>query len=255
MSEVTTFPKINELSRIDAINRYVVVGYVRKMEKALSLPCLQTMIVWLCLGYFYPITYDYFHKYDDPNIALSNQHCTITKVKSYYYSLVRQFPPINYAIGKLWISSVENVKVTWKLKMEKLNCIGCNVIIRIISDERQFMRQDSKFVTYGLCSAGYPRWFGVYSDISPKVSYAADLSRDRFSEGDTIKAILDLNEKSFEIRNDIDRRTLIKYKGIKCCSTLKYKLMVQIRTIGNSVTMKKCTLETNNEHKNLFIYD
>ena len=249
MSVITTSTKFIELKGIGKLSQNLAFGYVRQFENNHSLQCMETLIPWLCLDYCYSITIDYFYKYDDLSIKVSNRDCTITSIKNNDFKPdgdhLKDDLPIHFAMGKLWIPSLEKVKVVWRLKINKLTRGGCNVIIRIMTDENQYMIKDKKHVSYGFCNAGC-----IHGQAPCSAILGLPLYRGHeigFSEGDTIKAILDLYDKSFElqrIQNDNDENTLIKWQGIEHSSRLKYKLMVQINAIGNSVSITKCTFET-----------
>ena len=97
---------MNTLKQIDNRYKYTVFGYLRLMEKELSLHSLPKIILYLCLSSYYG---EYFSK--SHGIEISKDGRTSTKIEE---SMSWE----NISYGNLWIDSLSDKIATWTLKLD-----------------------------------------------------------------------------------------------------------------------------------------
>ena len=105
----TVFGKLNS---INSEIRDSVFGYVRSMEKQLSLCNVPALISYITLDYYYHN--EYFAKYGK-QVKLSNNNMTVTKQETLETKCSHQ----NKTYGNIWIGSICPQIVKWTLRVSK----------------------------------------------------------------------------------------------------------------------------------------
>ena len=106
-----TFSNVKKIKHDD---KFIVFGYIKQLQKKLSLQNIPQLITYLCLA-FYHLGIDSFEKCHGLNIKISHNNQNISKSKfghsHYLYDM---------AFCKRWIKTNKQQIMKWKLRMDKI---------------------------------------------------------------------------------------------------------------------------------------
>ena len=211
---------LKELSKIDNWTKYAVYGWIRKMETSLLSQNMPNMIIVLCILFFRRD--EIFQVFDEKEIQLSSNKKCITKINRYGRT---------HIYGSNEISSIVNCKYEWKLRTNER---GGSIAIGIgslnfttkpfnklrgfnhlyLSNGDRIMVQQGEYCKYELYGCKF-KWNEVN-----EISICLDLGRAE------LKFIL----------NGMDQG--IAFKNIKKREDVKYRLMVTLWSVDDSVEIQ-----------------
>ena len=220
---------LKELKNLKGPNKFLVFGYIRKIEQQSNLATIPLLIFYNILGYFY--LNEYFSKCGD-EIEISDDRKTITKTKSLGNGYWR-----NNSYGNLWFASNGNEIATWKFRINriKIDSSGFNEIYFVFSSKDHRLNEDANdtddIPNYGCSNCGELTSHG--QGIGNNDHYD-----DSMHDKDDVISIT-LNTKKGEILFDFIENgdTAAKYTGIEQDANIKYKLAVSLSSVKNSITL------------------
>ena len=204
--------KLNKLKQIKNDDKLIVFGYVKQLQKKLSLQNIPQVITYICLAYYH-LEIDYFEKCRGLNIKISHDQHNAAKIGSghtvYHYDI---------AFCKLWIRTWIQQIMTWKLRIDRLRS---SIIIRFVPSESELTG------SYGIRSNGDTFTLGSCTRVNAPKS---------FHSGDISTLIMNTINRTISMKtNDSDTQTI--FEKIAIGNDIKYKLCVTFPNAGSAVTI------------------
>eukprot|EP01084_Bolivina_argentea_P299262 515825_1 len=204
------------LSKIDKRTKYTVCGWIRNNEKLLKLNHIPSLISCICILYFRD---DEIFVTTGTKVKLSNNKKCIEKIANEYsYS--------NCSYGLIEISSNDNIKCQWDLKINKKKThphypSGGFIIMGINSSKQANPDKDCRIIdaNYYVCSSGV----GL-NEYQSRIWYPYG---KMWVENDKVSLCLDLKSKQIRfLTNDNDQG--VAFNNIKTGNDIKYRLCVSL---------------------------
>ena len=214
---------LRELKQLQGSDKWLVFGYIRRIEKELKIPNVTMLIIYKILEYFY--LNEYFDKHGDV-IQVSEDKRTITRIgdKNAWN---------NNSYGNIWIKSNGNEIARWKFEMDHVE----------MRQELyfQFLSKDIRLNEDGGREEDAPNYawsnkfdidcHGACGSISKTYDYS---SYPR--TGDQV--IIELNTKERTIRCKVrDAAYETIFEQIEQGDDIKYKMAITLHAVGMKVTM------------------
>ena len=215
------------LEAITHDDKSTVFGYVREAQKKTADTNIPIVIFYICLGYFFD--HDYFEKWDDSYMQISNNKSTIEHIKD-----IGKYPKqTRFAFCKQWIQSNLAQIVKWKLQINKeIVNPWYGVKIRIGANNKCIASQGSKETFPHYTFAGHNCWYrSTWTHGEGVVSNGV-----LFEEGDIITVILNTKEATIGVIVN-DTMLHIIWTGITINKNVRYKMTILSNDRGNSVSI------------------
>ena len=234
---------MNTLKQIDNRYKYAVFGYLRLMEKELSLHSLPTIILYLCLSSYYG---EYFSK-SGHAIEISKDGRTAIKIE----------PVVgwkNVCYGNLWIDSLSDKIATWTLKFDCRygSRFAPLAYIYIVSndkyvelDEMLFPLNSTHLPNYGFnayalecalrCDTLQPFAHCVNKEITHQHG-------GKMETGETFQVILNLKNETIGYKK-INQAERVLFERIAIGRDLHYKLAISVYHQGCSASIRDFKIE------------
>ena len=194
--------------------RYLIFGVCRKTEKELS-SIIPLMIQYFVLLYYYH--HDYFSEaYKDYKISANK--LTVSKMSGFELGS-------NIFCNK-WYESMSNRIIKWTFYMNQMEYF-CTFSL-ISQNNGLFRRYQEDRGTYTHFNSGG-------RSIDGRIC-SPGLSHSFFKTGDTISYILDLKSSEWIFRNKYGKEYVIT--KIRKSTDIKYKLVLSMSNVGDSITLK-----------------
>ena len=205
----------------NARSTQIVFGFIHEAESQLKLAEIAALIIKIILGFYY--NGEYFASFLKDHFEVSPDKLTLTNIKEidmgHHTSYFNQ-----------WIESTSNSIVKWTLKINKAEktMFDCADYFGIATKEddpsKQFATADT--LNYCIDDGG---WKYKSYEGDGRVSF-------KFEEGELIIFRLDLPSKQWLGKVGIDGTDIELFK-IEVSDDTKYKLVMQMSKVGNSVTL------------------
>eukprot|EP01084_Bolivina_argentea_P064460 117565_1 len=219
-----------------------VFGYIRRESKS-SKCVIPTVIYQICLA-FYSIL-EYFEKSAD-DITISVDKMSITKTLTYakhtgYYFARPDRSWRNFSYLSSWIQSNEPQIVKWTFKVNSerddykidSDYIWESFCFGIMSDDSV---TNCAFLTNGFTGYHHTNAGGLYHN-KQKWSSHKNYIDSSYKSGETITIYLNLFDKILSIYKLSDNTIYDIFTDIKIDQSIKYKLAVCLKTIGDKVKL------------------
>ena len=201
---------LKQLKGIKDKYQFIVFGYIRESQKALSLEIIPPLISYLCLGFYYQ-EMEEFVKTDNKLITISDSKDTITQTTT----------ASDTAYCKQWIDTSIKQIAKWKLKINSIASSNNSIMIRFVSNDERLTEPN-----YGFNNKGWTYTNGPYKDRRGM----------QFAGDDIMEIMLNTSDGSITaIHNDAEPRAI--YNGIQVGDKIRYKLAIFLYRKDNSVSL------------------
>ena len=233
------FQKVN---RIEDVYKNAVFGYVRSMEKRLSVCSIPALISYIILNYYY--LSDYFAKYGK-QVKVSNDNMKATKVAE----IGARYD--NMTFGNVWIDSSIPQIATWTLRTSTNEGEdeegGPAMYVCIISDDSETDIQkplyEYSYPFYALVCDSYSVYDNNHNDDNCK--FHGDLIEDEMNDvlldGAEFSISLNTADKTISIKKEkyqyYTGKTIVLYENIRIATNIKYKLGFILYELKDSMSL------------------
>ena len=221
-----SFPKL--LENVNKQVKYCVFGYIRNIELLFKFPSIPIVIFYLCLGYYYNA--EQFEDARKDCFRISNDKLTITNIKRC------RFPNHTIYLQRFIESTIERV-IKWTFKINRLGSDYYEMAFAIVSKQESIKKGIFRQADYFMVFNNGIREFyptGCVIENSRKDGCI-------FTEGDLVSLTLDLKNGMVYYQINDGNHVFITDR-FKSDRSTKYKMAIQLKTIGSSVTLKQFTI-------------
>ena len=216
----------------DSKASHIVFGYVRDMEITLKLTEITEYIIHIILGFYF--NYEYFASYLKEHFEVSPDKLTITNIKKVDFR--RHTIYLNH-----WIASTSKCIARWTFKINSFQPIAMTEMYFGLVSSQQAPNEDFATIeqqhvpNYCIANSGsrYPNGKSI-GTIGQSF---------KIKEGDIVTFTLDLIVGTWNGKIHDKTDTLI-INDVEISEDIKYKLAVQIRQQGSSITLLDYNLMT-----------
>lgn len=211
---------LKRLKQIDDHEKSPVFGYIRRVQKELTLLNVPIMIYYLCLGYYF--MEEYFEKSAN-EMEISENKLTVIHQHSEREYKFRNWPA---AWCKKWINSNIDQIAKWKIKIENKNIKRNMMLIRLTSHDKLPDQRPN----YGFYASG-----ATYTD-ELRTGAATIHGSVAFTMGDTLTIVLNTKEKTIGLIKNKEKIHII-WSNIEYGKNIRYKLCIRFGSVGNTVSL------------------
>ena len=223
-------PTLKSIS-VDQKSRDIVYGFIKRMEKSLSLKNIPSEINDICLAFYYfP---EFFDKARPDRFKISADKLTVT---NFEYCNVWS----HTIYMKQWIESESHEIVKWTFKISRKEH-HANIYLSLVSgySETTLMNDFSSThkPNYSLSDVG--------STLKNGKLYKTSRSLDEFRNGSIVTVTLDLQK--YQLLSQVDNgRNMVAFENIEHEKDIQYIFVVQLPLEKDCVTLKDLVLCTIN---------
>ena len=225
---------------VDQETQYLVYGFIYEAEKLLELDTIPSLIIELCLSFFYLSIVDaIFSIHNEQITQLSQDKKTITQI---------QFNRIHCSFGLNQVPSINNKsKYEWDISIINMDISNRNhrdIFIGISSLTKSNNKQkllgynylyNIRTVTSGAMSCAA---YHVEGKRSINRKFESRWHGKIYKAGDKVTVCLDLERKPLSFKlNEIDHG--VAFDDIKVGPNIKYRLIVRLYEMDHSVKIER----------------